>query len=175
MCSVRCTCSFSKATGELIHFPVSHKLQQNTKQGFLGRYGFPGVLGVIDCTPTQNRHLYINRKGTDYVNVQEVCDANNYITNVYANYVGSAHESFILTISQVAAVFQWDDSMRGWLIGVNGYPQKRWLLTPMLNPTTPAEQRYNRTFKCTRTVIEQTFGILKMWFQCLDVTGGTLQ
>ncbi|MBN3275180.1 HARB1 nuclease, partial [Polyodon spathula] len=78
MCSVRCTCSCSKA-GRRIHPSISHELQQNTKQGFLGRYGFPGLLGAIDCThvqldaPTQDRHLSINRRGTYSVHVQEVC------------------------------------------------------------------------------------------------------
>ncbi|MGH0125921.1 UNVERIFIED_CONTAM: hypothetical protein FKN15_040146 [Acipenser sinensis] len=75
------------------------------------------------------------------IHVQEMCDAKNYITDVHANHPSSAHDSFILTNSQVAAVFQCDDSLRGWLIGDNGYPLKLWLLTLLLNPMTPAEQR----------------------------------
>ncbi|MGH0177701.1 UNVERIFIED_CONTAM: hypothetical protein FKN15_075483 [Acipenser sinensis] len=136
-----------KQAGEFIHFPVFHELQQNINQGFLGRNVFTGVLGAIDCThvqlraPTQNRHLSINRKGTYSVNVQEVCDANNYITDGYSNHPGSAHDSFILPNSQVAAPFQRDDSLRGWLIGDNGYP----LLTLLLNSTNPAEQRGKST------------------------------
>ncbi|MGH0124156.1 UNVERIFIED_CONTAM: hypothetical protein FKN15_030988 [Acipenser sinensis] len=104
----------------------------------------------------ENRHLYINPKGSYSVSVQEVCDANNYIINVYANYPGSTHDSFIFANSRLQL------RLRDLLIGDNGYPLKRWLLTLLLNPTTPAEQSYNRTFKCARTVIEQTFGILKM-------------
>ncbi|RXM31064.1 hypothetical protein EOD39_7295 [Acipenser ruthenus] len=74
----------------------------------------------------------------------------------------------------MAAAFQWYDNLRGWLIGVNGYPLKQWLLRLLLNPTTPAEGIIV-PFKCARTVIERTFGILKMLFRCLDVCGGTLQ
>ncbi|MBN3284364.1 HARB1 nuclease, partial [Polyodon spathula] len=45
------------------------KENSSISQGFLGRYGFPGVLGAINCThvqlcaPTEDRHLYINHKG----------------------------------------------------------------------------------------------------------------
>ncbi|MBN3279424.1 EHBP1 protein, partial [Polyodon spathula] len=63
-------------------------------------------------TPTRSKQL------TDYsMNIQEVCVANRYITNVYANRPGFAHDLFILADSQVAASFQRDDSLRGWLIG----------------------------------------------------------
>ncbi|MBN3272712.1 HARB1 nuclease, partial [Polyodon spathula] len=83
-CVVRdVTSALVKRAREFIHFTVSHELQQNTKQAFLGSFvkdGFSGVLGAIDCThvqlhaPTQNRHLYINHKGTYSVNMQVVCD-----------------------------------------------------------------------------------------------------
>ncbi|XP_041120864.1 B-cell scaffold protein with ankyrin repeats-like [Polyodon spathula] len=35
----------------------------------------------------------------------------------------------------------WDDSLRGWLIGNNGYPLKRWPLTVLLDCTTLIEKR----------------------------------
>ncbi|XP_034777902.1 putative nuclease HARBI1 isoform X1 [Acipenser ruthenus] len=175
------TAALVKRAGQFIRFPMSHELQEQTRQEFFLKFGFPRVLGAIDCThvqlqaPMQNSHIYINRKGVYSVNVQVVCDANNIITHVFANYPGSAHDSFILANSQMPGVFEQDDSLSGWLIGDNGYPLKRWLMTPFCNPSTPAEHRYNRAITSTRSVIESTFGMLKMRFRCLDRSDLTLQ
>ena len=48
-------------------------------------------------------------------------------------------------------------------------------MTPFLMPATVREIVFNRKHTQTRSVIERTFGILKMRFRCLDRSGGTLQ
>lgn len=47
-------------------------------------------------------------------------------------------------------------------------------MTPVLNPTTPGEHRYNVAHIRTRNIVERTFGMLKSRFRCLDRTGGAL-
>ncbi len=175
------TSGLVRHAGEYIKFPVTPDNQERAKQTFCAKYGFPGVLGVIDCThvqlraPSENALVYINRKGTYSINVQVICDAYSKITHVFANYPGSSHDSFILANSTIPAIFEGNPPLDGWLLGDNGYPLKTWLMTPYLMPATIREMQFNRKHTQTRCVIERTFGILKMRFRCLDRSGGTLQ
>ncbi|KAJ1126880.1 hypothetical protein NDU88_005286 [Pleurodeles waltl] len=56
----------------------------------------------------------------------------------------------------------------------SGYPNLSWLLTPVRNPRTRAEERYNEAYGRTRRIIERTFGLLKARVRCLHLTGGSL-
>ena len=55
----------------------------------------------------------------------------------------------------------------GFLLGYSGYPCLRFLMTPILHPASPAEERFYNSLCYTRVLVEQTFGILKRRFQCL--------
>ena len=55
----------------------------------------------------------------------------------------------------------------GFLLGNSGYPCLRSLMTPILHPASPAEERFNMSLCRTRVLVQQTFVILKRRFQCL--------
>jgi hypothetical protein len=98
--------------------------------------------------------------------VQLICDANCYITDVVARWPGSVHDTTIFDNCRVRALLELRDT-NGYLIGDGGYPCRRYLMTPVLNPATPAEQRYNNVHAFARNCIERTNGILKRRFPCL--------
>ncbi|KAJ1189809.1 hypothetical protein NDU88_006551 [Pleurodeles waltl] len=58
--------------------------------------------------------------------------------------------------------------------GDSGYPNLSWLLAPVRNARTRAEECYNEAHGRTRRIIERTFGLLKARFWCLYLTGGSL-
>ncbi|KAJ1114299.1 hypothetical protein NDU88_002538 [Pleurodeles waltl] len=108
------------------------------------------------------------------MNVQMVCLVDQYISHVNAKFSGSVHDAYILRNSCIPYVMGQLQRHSVWLLGDSGYPNLSWLLTPVKNPRTRAEERYNEAHGRTRRVIERAFGLLKARFRCLHMTGGSL-
>ncbi|XP_062588274.1 putative nuclease HARBI1 [Saccostrea cucullata] len=157
---------------DCITFPKGNRARE-TKQQFLKIAGFPNVLGCVDGTfigiiaPNDNEPDYVNRKGFHSLNVQAVCDANFRITSICAKWPGSVHDSRIWRESALCQKFE-NGECNGFLLGDSGYPCKRYLMTPFLNPSTVPQQKFNASLCKTRVLVEQTFGILKRRFSCLQ-------
>ncbi|KAJ1211565.1 hypothetical protein NDU88_006923 [Pleurodeles waltl] len=136
----------------------------------------PNIIGAIDgphvalVTPRSSEQVYRHRKSYHSMNVQMVCLADQYISHVNAKFPGSVHEAYILRNSSIPFVLR----HCVWLLGDSGYPNLSWLLTPVRNPRTRAEERYNEAHGRTQRIIERTFGLLKVRFRCLHMTGGSL-
>ncbi|KAJ1186801.1 hypothetical protein NDU88_003581 [Pleurodeles waltl] len=103
-----------------------------------------------------------------------VCLADPYISQVNTMFPGSVHDAYILRNSSIPDMMAQLQRHRVLLLGDSGYPNLSWLLTPVRNPRTRAEERYNEAHGRTRRVIEHTFGLLKARFRCLHMTGGSL-
>ncbi|KAJ1161428.1 hypothetical protein NDU88_001914 [Pleurodeles waltl] len=109
----------------------------------------------------EERHLIITYR-FDRATIQELC------TQLEPDLMSAIrHPTGIPPQVQVLSVLHF-------LASDSGYPNLSWLLTPVRNPRTRAEERYNEAHGRTRRVIERTFGLLKARFRCLYMTGGSL-
>ncbi|KAF9797296.1 hypothetical protein SFRURICE_006278 [Spodoptera frugiperda] len=146
------------------------------RQEFQRKFNLPGVIGCIDCThiaivkPHHDEHQFFNRKGYHSLNVQMICDNNLKILNVIAKFGGATYDSFIWASSQVERYMR-ELHQRGeqtWLLGDSGYPQRSWLMTPVLNAALGSRAEvYTRRHVQARNCIERCFGVLKARWRCV--------
>ncbi|XP_060845695.1 putative nuclease HARBI1 [Rhopalosiphum padi] len=168
-----------------VKFPSNIQELDEVRNEFYRKTGFAGVIGCLDCThiaivsPSKNMNLvenqypeymYVNRKNYHSMNVQLVCDSNLKVLNVNALFPGSTHDVHIWNNSNVSIMLKelhnhnYSDYF---LLGDSGYPLRPWLLTPIAQPRTAAEENYNKNQMYVRSVIERCNGVLKMRFRCL--------
>uniref|UniRef100_A0A914HTV5 DDE Tnp4 domain-containing protein n=1 Tax=Globodera rostochiensis TaxID=31243 RepID=A0A914HTV5_GLORO len=95
-----------------------------------------------------------------------VCDHQKKFIAFFCNYPGSCHDSYVLRCSQFFAKME-EATVDGIVLGDSGYPQKKWLFTPIRFPRTRHEEQYNAAHAATRVTIEQCFGIFKNRWRCL--------
>ena len=169
----RCSRAIASLHRQFICFPVDDDIQK-IQQEFYAIAGLPGIVGAIDCThipilcPSKDQgELFRNRKGYFSINVQVIGDAKLKINNIVVRWPGSAHDSRIFDNSEICARFERDE-IDGVLLGDNGYPLRRYLMTPLLHPITDAERRYNSAHCRSRVRVENLFGVWKRRFPCLS-------
>ncbi|XP_064635765.1 putative nuclease HARBI1 [Lineus longissimus] len=171
----RVTDSLAEKIGDYVKFPDARNIAQ-IKDGFyrMRRVHFLGVIGCVDgthvwmCSPHENDIDYINRKRYHSINVQVICDHKGKFINIVARWPGGAHDSRILRTSQVCDLME-SGAIDGFILGDSGYPCRSWLMTPLLNPHTASERRYNSAHKRTRVLVEQTIGRWKRRFHTLHL------
>lgn len=144
------------------------------RRKFYNKAFFPGVIGCIDCThipiscPNRARgEIFRNRKGYFSLNVQVVGGPDGEILDIVVRWPGSVHDSRIFENSSLKVKFDTNQT-RGLLLGDSGYGQSAYLFTPVGNPQTEAEMRYNNAHIATRQSVERLFGIWKRRFPCLS-------
>jgi len=169
----RVTEAIAGLSNKYVKLPETVEERRHNMRMFYNRSQLPGIIGAVDCThvPIQSpgsddAEIYRNRKGYMSVNVQLVCDCNNYISNAVVRWPGAVHDSTIFDNSQIRALFE-TGRMDGCLVGDGGYACRQYMLTPLLNPATAAERAYNSAHVAARNCIERTNGLLKRRFPCL--------
>ena len=169
----RVTDAIASLRDQYVKLPLSAQDQQTAMQSFYARSKMPGVIGAIDCTqvPIQSpgaddAEIYRNRKGFFSINVQLVSDPTGYISDVVARWPGSVHDSTIFDNSKLRAMLE-TQQLGGCLVGDGGYACRRYMLTPLNNPSSAAERDYNAAQIAARNCIERTIGMLKRRFPAL--------
>ncbi|XP_053546063.1 putative nuclease HARBI1 isoform X2 [Bombina bombina] len=161
--------------------PETNAEWHKVKEGFHKIAKMPNVLGAIDCIhvalrpPLLQQEQYRNSKQFHSLNVQVVCDADLRVLSVRSGFPGSCDKSYILLQSALFEKFEQGLMPDGWLLGDAEYERRPWLLSPLLNPSTPTQHEFNSTHENTHSAIKRTFDALKRRFQCLDRSVGVLQ
>ncbi|XP_064463494.1 putative nuclease HARBI1 [Ornithodoros turicata] len=142
-----------------IRWPTTEEVRA-AQQDFYALAGFPGVVGAVDGThvriqaPSEHEGSYVNCKNYHSINVQLIVAADCRILDVVANWPGSTHDSRILRDSTIGREFE-RGVHTGLLLGDSGYPCKRWLMTPFLQPRDRPQANYNSSHSTTRAVVER--------------------
>jgi hypothetical protein len=166
--------AIARRRAEFINMPDNEQAKNKIKQSFFNISKFPRCVGAVDCTHVKiqspggnDAEIYRNRKGYFSFNVQGICDANLKILDLVCRWPGSAHDCNIFKNSRLRHRFENGDFGNDLLVGDGGYGIKPYLITPLLNPTTPEQQLFNEAQIRTRNPIERCFGVLKRRFAVL--------
>jgi hypothetical protein len=140
-----------RVVAQFIKFPQNPPDIHRIQEKFYSIARFPGVVGAIDGThiqiiaPREYENEYVNRHHYHSINTQVIFDPFYTILDVVAKWPGSTHDARILNESGVKQLFdQQRLPVHTHLIGDSGYPSKRWLLTPFLQPNQGCQANYNR-------------------------------
>ncbi|XP_041363668.1 putative nuclease HARBI1 [Gigantopelta aegis] len=85
-----------------------------------------------------------------------------------------SHDSTILSNNELGRELETGINDDGFLLGDSGYPCKPWLMTPLPETSSRAEEKYNSSHCRTRNTVERAFGLLKSRFRCLHKSTGCL-
>ena len=158
-----------------VALPSSPDIIERISRSFFDIANFPNVLGCIDGShirirpPTEDEHVFVNRKGYHSINIQCVCDPLLCFVDVVVRYPGSSADAFVFNQCGLKTRFEQNNFEGKVLLGDSGYALKPYMLIPFLNPVTPGERHYNYAHKKTRVTIERSFGVLKSRFLCLKI------
>ncbi|KAI1716191.1 DDE superfamily endonuclease domain-containing protein [Ditylenchus destructor] len=147
-----------------------------TRQEFYRIAQMPLVFGCIDGTlinitkPQRYPEQFLDRHGDFSLNVMVVCGPQRKIFYAKTAAPGHQHDARVFSESLLCQRLEdgWRPLPQGVLLGNSGYALRDFLQTPIPNPLTPAENRYNAAHKRTRSRIECAIGQLKNSWRCLS-------
>ncbi|XP_076000004.1 putative nuclease HARBI1 [Genypterus blacodes] len=178
-CVTNVTKALAEKASEFITFTRDASSKEQSFLEFQRVAGFPGVLGVLDYVqvaikaPNSEDCSYINKKGFHSIGCMLVCDARGLLLSAETHWPGALKDTDVLQRSDLHKLLQ--DTEDGWLLGDCRYPLKKWLMTPVSYPESPAEHQYNLAHDATHEIVDRTFRAIQTRFRCLDGAKGYLQ
>ncbi|KYQ49083.1 Putative nuclease HARBI1, partial [Trachymyrmex zeteki] len=138
-----------------IRMPISEEARVENKRLFKeagygdGVIGLPCIDGAIHCTHIRLVHskfqgieIYRNRKGYFSLNVQAVVGPRTEFLDIVPEWPGREHDSRIFQNSRIYMRYR-QQALDGMLVGDSGDPALPFLLTPIANPITGEEIRFD--------------------------------
>lgn len=127
-------------------------------------------IGFIDgtirpiCRPTwYQEQAYSGHKKVHCIKFQSVTLANGLIVSFVGPFEGRRHDAYMLRKSEMELkMTRYPDYV---LYGDQGYPLRRWLITPFASAApTPPQLRFNRDLSRARIAVEWFFGwVVRYW------------
>lgn len=99
--------------------------------------------------------------------MQTVSDTKLYIRNIVARWPGSTNDRLVFSNSRIKAELNNDTYGNSFILADSGYTLDDHIMTPVLDPLTPAENLYNESHIRTRNVVERQYGVWKRRFPIL--------
>ena len=167
-------------SSKVIRFPTSeHELRELIAR-FENKFGFPQVVGCLDCThipikqPVENSQDYFCHEMRYSLNVQAVCDERGLFIDFDCSWPGSAHDTNVFANSAISKLFtektlpnvdrtllQGDIAVPPLLIGDSAYPLLPNLMKEYEACYSNEQALFNEMLRSVRSQIECAFGRLK--------------
>ncbi|XP_037952585.1 putative nuclease HARBI1 [Teleopsis dalmanni] len=177
----KCLKGFLTFKSSVIKYPMESEFSEISRQfnQLAGSTIFDRALGVIDGThipiavPTRLRDEYMNRKSFTSLNLQAVCSSTNKFLSICVGFPGSMPDEAVLYNSELFNTHSFPPAGY-YLLGDNAYSCRAspiGILTPYkrLQPLTARQKKFNALHSKARSIIENTFGTLKLrWRSIFD-------
>lgn len=161
---------------KFINMPSNANEISDLQNRFYFKAKFPRCIGAIDCTHIkisspggEDAENYRNRKNFFSINAQTISDDKLMIRDIVARWPGSSHDSTIFFNSSIFRRLESKEFGNGLIVGDGGYAVKNYLITPLLNPVTRAENLFQESQIRTRNVVERSYGVWKRRFPVLSL------
>ncbi|KAK4876120.1 hypothetical protein RN001_012542 [Aquatica leii] len=177
----RVTTAIASLTATYIIMPRNEQEMRNTQMEFHRIARFLKIIGAIDCTHVKiqspdmlishfNYHYqyFRNRKGYFSLNIQVVADSTLRILDVVARWPGS-HDQTVFKNSRIHARLEAGEFNNCIILADSAYGLTKYLITPLLYPTTRCEQLFNEAQIRSRNLVKRLFGVWKRRFPVLSL------
>nr|CAG8585074.1 15927_t:CDS:2 [Entrophospora candida] len=173
---------------EKIRLPVNESECLEISDGFSKVADFPGIFGIIGCShikiksPSTFATNYYNHQKNHYsIIIQAVVDDKKKFIDMSVGYPGSTQDNIVGSNNIIdddkiiSSNSSGNNLSQFYLLGDVGYPNLNWMLTPYNDDDqgtilTREESYYNLCHSHTRKKIEQSYGLLKSRWKCLNIT-----